>query len=118
VQLLLDGREEAVEIDVEEAEAVGLGRIGHAVTADLHYIRFLFASTGKISPPWEGQTKRYATTKFRDSDFTRRTAEKLRRELQKEAGSLWLAGSRLDLWRGHKPGRFVSHPQIGLDPQL
>jgi hypothetical protein len=32
VELLLDGREEAVEIDVEEAEAIGLGRGGHGGT--------------------------------------------------------------------------------------
>jgi hypothetical protein len=44
VQLLLHRREEAVEIDVEEAEAVGLGNIGHEVAANLYYIRFLFAS--------------------------------------------------------------------------
>jgi hypothetical protein len=29
VELLLDGREEAVEIDVEEGEAIGMGCGGH-----------------------------------------------------------------------------------------
>jgi hypothetical protein len=43
MQLLLDGREEAVEVDVEKAEAVGLGGIDHVATIDLYCIRFLFA---------------------------------------------------------------------------
>jgi hypothetical protein len=43
VQLLLDRRKEAVEVDVEEAEAVGLGSIGHAASVAVHYIRFFFA---------------------------------------------------------------------------
>jgi hypothetical protein len=43
VQLLLHRREEAVEVDVDKGEAVGLGSIGHAASVTDHYIRFLFA---------------------------------------------------------------------------
>jgi hypothetical protein len=43
VQLLLDRGEEAVEIDMQEREAVGLGGIGHAASVAIYYIRFLFA---------------------------------------------------------------------------
>ena len=43
VQLLLHRREEAVEVDVEEGEAVGLGSFGHTASIAVHYIRFLFA---------------------------------------------------------------------------
>jgi hypothetical protein len=41
VELLLDGREEAVEVDVEEAETIGMGWGGHEVrsTADFTPIR-------------------------------------------------------------------------------
>jgi len=42
VELLFDGREEAVEVDVEEGEAVGMGWGGHVDLKKL-YIRFLFA---------------------------------------------------------------------------
>jgi hypothetical protein len=65
MQLLLYRREEAVEVDVEESEAVttpasrlagdpgviGLESIGHAASVADHYIRFLFASeinTGEL----------------------------------------------------------------------
>jgi hypothetical protein len=37
VELLLDGREEAVEVDVKEAEAVGVGRGGHDVRSTADY---------------------------------------------------------------------------------
>ena len=42
VELLLDGRKEAVQVDVQEAEAVGMEGIGHG-TVWGNYIRFLFA---------------------------------------------------------------------------
>jgi hypothetical protein len=45
VELLLDGGEEAVEVDVEEGEAVGMGGGGHGVSDAEDYIRFLFAAT-------------------------------------------------------------------------
>jgi hypothetical protein len=41
VELLFDGREEAVEVDVEKAETVGMEGDGHDGVVD--YIRFLFA---------------------------------------------------------------------------
>ncbi len=42
VELLLDGREEAVEVDVEEGEAIGMEGGGHRKRGP-NYIRFLFA---------------------------------------------------------------------------
>ena len=42
MELLFDGREEAVEVDVEEGEAVGLGGGGHE-RLRRYYIRLLFA---------------------------------------------------------------------------
>jgi hypothetical protein len=49
VELLLDGGEEAVEVDVEKAEPVGLGGVGHADVG--HYIRHLFACRASCSRP-------------------------------------------------------------------
>ncbi len=44
VELLLDGREEAVEVDVEEGEAVGMDWRGHEIEGTLSAIIFAFYS--------------------------------------------------------------------------
>lgn len=47
MDLLFDGREEAVEIDVEKGEAVGMDGGGHGFEWS-YYIRFLFACDASI----------------------------------------------------------------------
>ena len=48
MKLLLDGRKEAVQVDVEEGEAVGMDGGGHGFEWS-YYIRFLFACNLSIT---------------------------------------------------------------------
>jgi len=48
VELLLDGREETVQVDVQEAEAVGMDDGRHERLCS-YYIRFLFAFNDVVS---------------------------------------------------------------------
>jgi hypothetical protein len=49
MELLLDGSKEAIEVDVEKAEPVGLGGAGHADVGN--YIRHLFACRASFPRP-------------------------------------------------------------------